>query len=210
MNEQEYITIQNASKVYGIPVKTFRKWDSEGRIKASRTPTNYRIFKISDIEEVLGIAPDKTPFVRDKIIYCRVSSHRQKDDLERQIDFLKRRFPDHSIVQDVGSGINFNRKGLQSLLVRAMSNQLQEVVVAHKDRLSRFAFELIEFIFKQNGVNLIVLDEEKGKSDEQELSEDLLAIVHVFSCKQMGKRRYRGEDNQNESVSNKKPKENPE
>ena len=98
------------------------------------------------------------------------------------------------IIQDIGSGINWKRSGLKTILELAMQKKLETVVVAHRDRLCRFAFELIQWILEKNEVKLVVLNESIC-STEQELAEDLLSIIHVFSCKQMGKRRYKKEDN---------------
>jgi predicted site-specific integrase-resolvase len=127
------------------------------------------------------------------------------DDLERQKYLLQSQFPTHIMVTDIGSGINWKRKGLQTILESAMSRDIEEVVVAHRDRLCRFAFELIQFILENNGVKLIVLDTEDGKSTEQELSEDILSIVHIYSCRSMGRRRYKSKENS--SVSNQESKE---
>ncbi len=131
--------------------------------------------------------------VNDKIIYCRISSKKQSDDLERQIEYCRSKFPDHELLSDIASGINFKRKNLQAILERAMQGNLKEVVVAHKDRLCRFGFDLIESIFKLTNTKLIVLNQDNEctkPSTEQELAEDLLSIVHIYSCRQMGKRRY--------------------
>jgi predicted site-specific integrase-resolvase len=84
----------------------------------------------------------------------------------------------------------------------AVSGELEEIVVAHRDRLCRFAFELIEFIFSQTKTRIIVLDSEDGKSSEQELADDVLSIIHVYSCRKLGKRRYRNKSEENSNVSN--------
>ena len=131
---------------------------------------------------------------KQKICYCRVSSTHQKNDLQRQKEYLKSKYPDYRIIQDIGSGINWKRSGLKTILELAMQKKLETVVVAHRDRLCRFAFELIQWILEKNEVKLVVLNESIC-STEQELAEDLLSIIHVFSCKQMGKRRYKKEDN---------------
>ncbi len=203
-NEQEFITIQKATKVYGIKPQTLRCWDKSGCLQSSRTPTNIRLFRVSDIEKILGISNSQEQLEgeEEKICYCRVSSNKQRDDLERQIKHLKQLYPTHTIITDIGSGINYNRKGLQTLLVKSMSGKLKEVVVAHKDRLARFGYELIEFIFRTNNTQLTILDRTIDKTSEQELSEDLLAIVHVFACKQMGKRRYSSKNEENKDLSN--------
>jgi putative resolvase len=130
-----------------------------------------------------------------------VSSKKQLDDLERQINSMVNQFPDHELIKDCGSGINFKRKGLQTLLEQTMSGDVEEIVVAHKDRLCRFGFELIESICNFYGTKLIVLDHEEHRSTEQELSEDILSIVTVFACKQMGRRKYTTKNKEDKTVS---------
>jgi predicted site-specific integrase-resolvase len=98
------------------------------------------------------------------------------------------------LVTDVGSGINWKRKGLKTILEQAMQGNISEVVVAQRDRLCRFAFELLEWVLRTNKVKLVVLDEEKGSSTEQELAEDILSIIHVYSCRKMGGGRYKNKE----------------
>ena len=103
-------------------------------------------------------------------------------------------YPDHQIISDVGSGINWKRKGLLGIIKKITNRQVSEVVVFHRDRLARFGYELLEQIFKINDVTLRVHEGSEGhiyKSPEEELAEDLMAVVTVFSCRQMGKRRYK-------------------
>lgn len=122
-------------------------------------------------------------------IYARVSSHKQKDDLQRQIKALKDKYPTFKVYKDVCSGLKYKRKGLTRLLEHIQSKHISKVVVAHKDRLVRFGCELIEWIFNQAGATLIIEDHSK-LSYEEEFTQDLLSIVHVFSCKLNGKRKY--------------------
>jgi putative resolvase len=201
-DEQEFINIKQAAKIFGISADVLRKWTNTGRLKCSRTPTNIRLFRLTDIEEALGISYNQTALVKKKVVYCRVSSAKQRDDLDRQIESMQQLYPSYDIIKDIGSGINFNRKGLQSLLVQSMHGELEEVVVAHKDRLCRFGFELIKCIFDNNNTKITILDQEDRKSDEIELSQDIIAFIHVYSCKQMGKRRYSSKNEKNENISN--------
>jgi predicted site-specific integrase-resolvase len=137
------------------------------------------------------------PPEREGAIYCRVSSHKQKDDLERQISTLQAKFPNYKVFKDVASGLAFKkRKGLQRLLDQVQSGTIKEVVVAHRDRLARFSIEVIEWILRQAGATLVVLHDrvDPNPSPEQELAEDLMAVVTVFSCRFNGKRRYRNAD----------------
>lgn len=187
--KKEYLPIREASELTGIGPQTLRVYADKGKIEAYRTPTGQRMFSKQSLLGITGHLP--TTETKRKIVYCRVSSKKQLDDLERQCQFLRTRYPDHELVTDCGSGINFKRKGLQTLLEQTMLGQLEEIVVAHKDRLCRFGFELIEFVCNHNNTKLIVLDHEEHRSTQQELADDIMAIVTVFACKQMGQRKYK-------------------
>ena len=119
------------------------------------------------------------------------------DDLERQKDFFRQQYPTYELVTDIGSGINWKRKGLNSILDASMLGYIEEVVVAHRDRLSRFAFELIEHILVTNKVKLVVLDSSTEESQDNELADDILSIIHVYSCRNMDRRRYKNKKNTN-------------
>ena len=116
---------------------------------------------------------------------AKVSSEHQRDDLERQITDLRQRYPGHEIISDIGSGLNWKRRGFVTLLERIYSKGVEEVVVTRKDRLCRFGSELVEWIFEKNGTRLVVLGSEIYTNDSEygELAEDLLAIVTVFVAK---------------------------
>jgi len=146
-----------------------------------------------DIYNIVGI--DCSSSERKKIVYCCVSSKKQMDDLERQKDFLQSKYPHHIMVTDIGSGINWKRKGLKTILEQTMRGAVEEVVVAHKDRLCRFGFELIEFIFSSNKTKLVVLNRDDNESPDTELTEDIISIIHVYSCRNMGRRRYSSKKN---------------
>jgi predicted site-specific integrase-resolvase len=116
------------------------------------------------------------------------------DDLERQVDFIRTRrteYNTYTTLSDVASGINFKRKGLETILDSCIQGTIGELVIAHRDRLCRFGFELIRLFVEKSGGKITVLDDERNKSSEQELSEDLLSIIHIYSCRQMGKRSYK-------------------
>lgn len=144
---KEFITCREACRLTGLSGDTLRKWADKGNVKFYKTPTGQRLYSFKCLKELThGISHD---IKKTKVIYCRVSSSKQKDDLNRQIEQLKTRFPTHEIISDCASGINFKRKGLQTILERAIQGTLSEVVVAHRDRLSRFAFDLIKWIIEQ-------------------------------------------------------------
>ena len=152
--------------------------------------TGYRYYSQEQLNHFLGLKDIKTK--NKKIIgYCRVSSNKQKDDLERQIDnvknYLMSQGKPFEIISDVGSGINYNKKGLQSLIQRIQNNEIQKVVVLYKDRLLRFGFELVEYIAKLNNCTIEIIDN-TDKTEEQELVEDMIQIVTVFACRLQGKR----------------------
>jgi predicted site-specific integrase-resolvase len=190
MNEtsSDYITTQEARRILDVTTQTLRKWDSEHKVRTIRTSSNQRRYHKQDIYDIIG--GDSNVVKKEQVVYARVSSKKQMDDLARQVDFLRTKFPNHLVVTDVGSGINWDRKGIETILERALRGAIDEVVVAHKDRLCRFAFGLFERIFRMCKVRLIVLDMDDTKSTEQELADDLLSIVHIYSCRNMGRRRY--------------------
>lgn len=170
-------------KILGIHPNTLRHWANEGKINYVRQPNGNRLYDVDDFLNK-GRKID-----RAKIIYARVSSRNQKDDLSSQIKYLRERYPNHELIEDIGSGLNFKRKGFNSILERIMSGTVEEVVVTHRDRLCRFGFELINNIAKQNDCKLLVLDNTQ-LSPQAELVQDLISIIHVFSCRVYGLRKY--------------------
>lgn len=195
----EYLSTKTTRKLLGVTTETLRAWDKSGKIHTIRSPSGARLYSSTDIYNLMGVTPPSQ--TKEKIAYARVSFKKQMDDLKRQGDFLQSSFPDHQLVTDVGSGINWKRKGLQTILEKAISGRLSELVVAHPDRLCRFAFELVKSILSTCQVKLVVLDSEEHKSPEQELAEDLLSIVHIYSCRNMGRRRYSHSQSKNSPPS---------
>ena len=194
----EYISAKEARKILGVATATLINWDNQGKVITSRTPQGRRIY---DKKDILRIATGNQIVVKKQTIcYARVSSKKQMDDLERQKDFFKSRYPDCILVTDVGSGINWKRKGIKTILEQSMSGTVKEIVVAHRDRLCRFAFELFELIFKMYSVELVVLDNEAGKSKDTELADDILSIIHVYSCRKMGQGRYCNQVKENKNL----------
>jgi putative resolvase len=174
-----YIPSRKAAQILGLHPNTLRKWADDGRIQHIRTESGQRLY---DVDSYLGNAAKRTV-----VCYCRVSSYSQKDDLTRQVSFLRERYPNAEIVKDIGSGLNYKRKGLKSILGRCLRGEKLEVVVAHRDRLARFGFEILEWIIRERGGKLVVLDD-AIREPEQELTEDLLTLIHVFSCRLIGMR----------------------
>lgn len=175
-----YIKGKEACKILGVCANTLRKMADEGRIATIRISGQRRY----DLDGYLG-EPRKST-----VCYCRVSSYKQKDDLERQIEFMREKYPDAEIIKDIGSGLNYKRKGLKAILERAMRGDSVKLVVAHRDRIARFGIELVRWIIESHGGELVVLSE-ISLSPEQELTQDLLNILHVFSCRMHGLRNYK-------------------
>ena len=186
----KYYTINKFAKIIGVTPQTLRNWDRSGRLHPHHTSTNgYRYYSEEQLCAVTGIQ-----FVPRKVIgYCRVSSRKQKDDLERQVEnlrtYLYAQGNPFEIITDIGSGINYKKNGLQELIRRIEANRVEKVVVLYKDRLVRFGFELLETIATIHGCKIEIVDTTR-KSEQQELVEDLVQIITVLSCKLQGKRTY--------------------
>ena len=187
----KYYSIGEFAKVIGKTTKTLRNWDQSGKLKPARVEsTGYRYYSQEQLNQFLGLKNMESK--NKKVIgYCRVSSHKQKDDLERQIDNVKTymyaKGYQFEIITDIGSGINYNKKGLNQLIDMVTNSEVEKIVVLYKDRLIRFGYELIENICNKYGTTIEIIDNTK-KSEEQELVEDLIQIVTVFSCRLQGKR----------------------
>jgi predicted site-specific integrase-resolvase len=200
MELPKFVSGKEASKILGVHERTLYLWDKAKKIETIRTPGNKRLYNINkyindhipteknniDINELEHLNK------KIKIIYVRVSSLSQKDDLLRQKEYMTNKFPNHTLIEDIGSGINFNRKGLRRIIKLAISGQIEELVVAYKDRLTRFGFELIEDLIKEysNG-RILVLNQNKKIEPEEELIKDMLQIMNIFVAKMNGLRKYK-------------------
>ena len=184
----KYYSINKASKLLGVSAQTLRNWDAKGKLHPHHTSSNgYRYYSQEQLNQVMNIKPNLDRLV---IGYCRVSSNKQKDDLERQIEnmkvYLTAQGKPYEIITDIGSGINYNNKGLKELIQRITQNKVEKIVVLYKDRLLRFGFELVEYIASLHDCNIEIIDNTE-KTEQQELVEDLAQIITVFSCKLQGK-----------------------
>ena len=186
-----WVATKEACEFYGITGNTIRRWADNGSIIFKRTPRGPRRFFPSE-KCILGTQETDKP--RTNYIYVRVSSSKQREDMDRQEAFLRDKYPDHQVIKDVGSGLNYKRKGLLKLLRMSNKNEVGEIVVFSKDRLCRFGFELLQFQFSENNTKLVV-HEQIDKSPEAEFTEDILAILQVFACRWNGKRKYKIDKN---------------
>lgn len=191
-DEAKFVAPGRAREILGVSDATLRRWAETKKIESFVTPSGRRLYDVEHLFGVIRPPADDVAVLRGSksFLYARVSSPKQRDDLQRQIRFLEQRHPDFEVVLDVASGINWHRKGLRKLLDLSSAGGVERIVVAERDRLCRFAFELLEYIFGINGTVVEVLGSEDS-SPEQELQEDLLSIVQVFCCRRNGKRRYK-------------------
>ena len=175
----------------GVTPQTLRNWDKSGKLTPHHTAENgYRYYSDEQLKQISGILSK----AKITIGYCRVSSHKQKDDLDRQIEnvrmYLLAQGKPFEIISDIGSGINYKRSGLTELLDRINGNEVEKVVILYKDRLARFGFEIIEYLASLHGCDIEIIDNTQ-KTEQEELVEDLVQIITVFSCKLQGKRAHK-------------------
>ena len=178
----KFYTSREAARILDVCPNSLRKWADNGEINCIRTKSGQRRY---DVDSYIGKSTDSTT-----ICYCRVSSHKQRDDLERQVEFLRNQYPNAEFVRDIGSGLNFKRKGLKTILERAMSGTNITLVVAHRDRLARFGIDLIRQVIEQSGGKLVVL-EETLLSPEQELIDELLNNIDALAERMPELRSYK-------------------
>ncbi len=186
--ESTYVSPKEAIRILGVHPLSLKNWEANGQIECIRTPGGKRMYNVSKYLK------DKTQQVKSEklnICYCRVSTRNQKDDLQRQIAYMKEKYPNHEIYSEIGSGLNMKRRKLLKIINLAIEGNIGEVVVAHKDRLARFGYELIETIInKYSGGKIVILNNVK-LSPEEEVTQDLLNIINVFSARVNGLRKYK-------------------
>jgi len=186
-----YVKPREAADYFGVCLHTLRRWEQKGWINAVRTPSGRA--RRYDLDSYTKL-PRKQKCV---VLYARVrsrsaggASHAQRPDLERQIARLVSLYPGAEVVGEVGGGLNFKRPKFLALLERVRAGDVGTIVVAHRDRLCRFGFEFVEWYCRQYGCEVLVLDDDH-LSPQQELVEDILTILHCFSSRLYGLRKYR-------------------
>ena len=192
----KYYSSKTVTQMLGVTAQTLRNWDKEGKLKPSYVKSNgYRYYSE---DSILSYTQErKTKKNLNVIGYARVSSKKQSDDLERQVNNLKTyldsKYTDYEIITDIGSGINYTKPGLKKLIEKINRKEVDLIVVLYKDRLLRFGFELVEYFAELNNVKIEILDK-IDKNQDQELVEDLVQIITVFSCKIQGKRKAKAKE----------------
>lgn len=184
------ISIGKISKILGVSKQTLRRWETQGKIKVTRTPKNHRRYDLSQIEDQIN--SKFQPSKKLTIGYARVSSYDQKEDLKRQVDLLEfymaKNGWTYEIIQDLGSGLNYNKKGLKKLIKLICLKKIQRLVLTHKDRLLRFGSDLIFSLCEHFEIEIIIMNASNKLTFEDELVQDVLEIITVFSARLYGSR----------------------
>lgn len=187
------VNISEAARMLGVTTTTLRNWDKKGLLKPDELTKGkarrYRVESLRNINKNIIFTKDDLK----TIAYARVSSHDQKEDLNRQVQVLELYCSKHGykyeVIQDLGSGMNYYKKGLTKLIDLILDNQVQRLVLTHKDRLLRFGAELIFSICEAKNVEVIIINQgDEAPSFEEELAKDVLEIITVFSARLYGSR----------------------
>jgi excisionase family DNA binding protein len=192
-----FVNIGKAAKALGVHQNTLRRWADEGKIETIRSSGGHRRFNVDRYIRDRQLPGDAPPAASDRrrICYCRVSAAKQRADLRRQIDFMRQHYPQHEIISDVGSGLSFKRKGFKAILDAAYSGDIEELVVAYKDRLCRFGFDMVQYLVEEKNDGRLLVLGNRDVSPQQELVEDLTSIIYSFGGRLHGLRDYRKEIN---------------
>ena len=197
-----WVKIGEASKIIGVHPRTLYNWENKGLIQTKRTEGGMRLFNIekyinekkcdNDIECIEKLNEINNSKNKLNILYARVSTQNQKDDLERQKNILKSKYPNYYLIQDIGSGMNLNKPGIKKIIHLAIEGRINKVIVAYKDRLARFGYELIEDLIKEysNG-KIIILNKEEDTNPEEEIMKDIMMVMNVYISKLNGLRKYK-------------------
>lgn len=179
------LSISQAAKLKGVSVSTLRRWESEGKLIPERTANGHRRYSMN---QLLDVKPDSALTV----CYARVSSQDQKSDLERQKQVLELFCSTHGwqfqVIEDLGSGVNYSKRGLQRLIKMITDRQVERLVLTHKDRLLRFGSELIFSLCEHFGTEIVIINRTEDASFEEDLAKDVLEIITIFSARLYGSR----------------------
>jgi putative resolvase len=183
------VGIGRAATELGVSRDTLRRWEAAGKIQVERTPSGHRRY---DLVQLRGLVPRSTEVERITIIYARVSQPNQKKDLKRQVNMLETYCVDHGwefeVIQDIGSGVNYRKSGFRKLVQRICDGDIGRLVVANRDRLLRFGIDLVFSLCENFGTEVIVLNSSSLEDFEDDIAEDILEIITVFSARLYGTR----------------------
>lgn len=196
------IRLNEMAKRLNVSVKTLQRWDREGILVAKRTPTDRRYYTEDQYLEYIG---SSTKSKRKTIAYARVSNANQKDDLRNQITFIRNYVNAKGeilddVIEDIGSGLNYNRKHWNDLLLNQIpKGEIEKIYITYKDRFVRFGFDWFERFCNHYNCEIIVINN-PDTSPQKELVDDLISIIHVFSCRIYGLRKYKKDISLDESL----------
>ena len=196
------IRLNEMAKRLNVSVKTLQRWDREGILIAKRTPTDRRYYTEDQYLEYIG---SSTKSKRKTIAYVRVSSANQKDDLRNQITFIRNYVNAKGeilddVIEDIGSGLNYNRKHWNDLLLNQISKgEIEKIYITYKDRFVRFGFDWFERFCNHYNCEIVVINN-PDTSPQKELVDDLISIIHVFSRRIYGLRKYKKDISLDESL----------
>lgn len=204
--DNQYYKPKDFAKLIGVSVKTLQRWDNENVLKAFRSPTNRRYYTYTQYLTYKGVISSNESN-KQKVIYARVSTRNQKDDLVNQVQFLKQYCNSNGMIiskciEDYGSGLNYNRKQWNLLIDSVMNNEIDTIVITHKDRFIRFGYNWFEKFCNKFGTTILVVNNEE-LSPQEELVQDIISILHVFSCRLYGLRKYKNQIKKDESLAKK-------
>jgi predicted site-specific integrase-resolvase len=193
--KEKLINLESAAEMLGVSKETLRNWDKSGKLVPSRTEGNHRRYRLGDILDILGVEEEEIKRKDAVCAYCRVSSHeqKQKGDLDRQKGrvlehCVKKGYNVDYILDEVGSGMSDSRPKLKTLFQLVREKKITKVVVEHKDRLTRFMYQIFVEFFNSYEVDIECVETKLNKSFQDELVEDMLALMSSFSAKIYGKR----------------------
>ena len=198
------VRLNEMAKRLNVSVKTLQRWDREGILVAKRTPTDRRYYTEDQYLEYIG---SSTKSKRKTIAYARVSNANQKDDLRNQITFIRNYVNAKGeilddVIEDIGSGLNYNRKHWNDLLLNQIpKGEIEKIYITYKDRFVRFGFDWFERFCNHYNCEIIVINN-PDTSPQKELVDDLISIIHVFSCRIYGLRKYKKDISLDESLQN--------
>lgn len=198
------IKINEMAKRLGVSIKTLQRWDRDGILVAKRTPTDRRYYTEDQYLEYIG---STTESKRKIIAYVRVSGVKQKDDLQNQITFIRNHVNAKGeildfVIEDIGSGLNYNRKNWNDLLLNQIpKGEIKKIYITYKDRFVRFGFDWFKRFCNHYDCEIIVINN-PDTSPQKELVDDLISIIHIFSCRIYGLRKYKKDISSDESLQN--------
>ena len=195
----KYIGKKKALEILGISALTLLKLEELNKIEVIKTiggHRKYNVMKYIKENKKESESKEKDNKLNNKeklnLCYVRVSTNGQKNDLEHQKKYMIKKYPNYEIIEDIGSGINFNRKGLRKIIKLGIEGKINKLIVVYKDRLTRFGFELIEDLIKEYSNGEIIIENEKDeKVPKDELVDDVLQILNVYTAKMNGLRKYK-------------------